>query len=297
MDETILPTLMSQEPVRVAAAGHYAYRRGWQTVRETPQDNLLVWITAGSMDVSIDGSLSRAGSGDLVLLPKGRPHRYTPSSQDWEWLWLHCDGPASDTWWTALADPEPIRPLGVDPEIHARFHELVTATTRSHIGLDQDAGVIVAGVSGGVNRLLTDSRAHSLLGLMLHRLGNPATTVQDDAGLSGLTAWILQNLADSITVDVLARRSGWSTAHLHRLIARRYGTTPMRLVTRLRMQHAVRLLADTSLTITEIAHLVGFPDPLHFSRRFRACNGRPPSALREPPGLAEPFHSVASTAP
>jgi len=44
---------------------------------------------------------------------------------------------------------------------------------------------------------------------------------------------------------------------------------------------AKRLLIHSELTMKQIAHALGFKDPLHFSSFFKKCTGISPSAYRE----------------
>lgn len=271
-------------PVRVNAAGHFAYRRTWLTARTDPDDHLLIWVTEGGMELTVAGAELLASPGDLVVLPPGVAHAYRATTPDWEWFWMHCSGAAPAAWWPTLApSPRPITRLGADHQIRERFGELVRATAAAGISLDRRP-VPPDGVDGAATaaRLVVDSCAHSLLGLILARVAGARLPDQDETvELGGLTDWILTHLADDISVADMAALTGWSAAHLHRLMRRRYRISPMRFVTRLRMERAARLLADTSLSVTEIAHLVGYDDPLHFSRRFRQWTGRSPSKARQ----------------
>ena len=49
----------------------------------------------------------------------------------------------------------------------------------------------------------------------------------------------------------------------------------------LRMRQAKKFLADSSLTVREIAVRVGYPDPFHFSRSFKNAVGISPAQFRE----------------
>src|SRR5699024_3854885 len=179
--------------------------------------------------------------------------------------------------------------LGQDAAVRSRFVELVTAAATAGLQLTE------RGVPAGrtdrtgadppdpVARLRVDACAHPLLGLVaarLHGRSGGAGRPGPGPAIADLTEWILDHLADPLTVATLAAETGWSPPHLHRLVREQWGTTPMRLVTRLRMDRAERLLRDTDLTVARIAALVGFADPLHFSRRFREVTGRSPSAVR-----------------
>lgn len=57
------------------------------------------------------------------------------------------------------------------------------------------------------------------------------------------------------------------------------------------MVEAMRLLRFTDRTVGEIAHAVGYSDPLYFSRAFKRFAGRAPQAYREEVhGSAELVH-------
>lgn len=67
---------------------------------------------------------------------------------------------------------------------------------------------------------------------------------------------------------------------LARALTRRTGRTTKELVLDRVMLEATRLLRYTDLTVGEIAHRVGFRDPLYFSRAFRRHIGDPPQEYR-----------------
>ena len=59
------------------------------------------------------------------------------------------------------------------------------------------------------------------------------------------------------------------------------GTTPMQYLVERRMANAQVLLETTSYNISEIAALVGYDNPLYFSRIFRKQKGMSPSEYRK----------------
>jgi AraC-like DNA-binding protein len=84
----------------------------------------------------------------------------------------------------------------------------------------------------------------------------------------------------AIPVEELAAAALVSRAHLSRLFRQAYGHGPATALELVRLARAEAMLLRTNLTVTEIGRAVGFPDPLYFSRRFRAANGRSPRAFR-----------------
>jgi AraC family transcriptional activator of pobA len=70
-------------------------------------------------------------------------------------------------------------------------------------------------------------------------------------------------------------------AALSRTLTRATGRSTKELVLDRVMLEAARLLRFTDLTAGEIAHRVGFEDPLYFSRAFKRARGAAPTAFRE----------------
>ncbi len=83
-----------------------------------------------------------------------------------------------------------------------------------------------------------------------------------------------------LTLADLADAVGLSKAFLTTDIREKTGRTAMQWVLERRMSEARRLLAETDLPVTQIAHDLGFEDSSHFARRFRDLHERSPLAWR-----------------
>jgi AraC-like DNA-binding protein len=77
------------------------------------------------------------------------------------------------------------------------------------------------------------------------------------------------------------------------------GTTFRQLAGEAQFQVAKQLLADTSMSLTEISAILNFSEPAAFTHAFRRWSGMPPSAWRlknraetrhDPRPLSDPFH-------
>lgn len=79
----------------------------------------------------------------------------------------------------------------------------------------------------------------------------------------------------------LAREHGLSTTHFRRWWLRLVGVPPARYLLELRLRHAARALVVSDTPVANVAMDSGFPDPLHFSRRFREVFGQPPTRYRD----------------
>ena len=91
---------------------------------------------------------------------------------------------------------------------------------------------------------------------------------------------IADGCADEHGISGLARRLAVTERHLRRLLLAELGTTPIALARTTRLQTARRLLAETSMPVTEIAFASGFASVRQFNASFREAYGRPPTALR-----------------
>jgi AraC family transcriptional activator of pobA len=74
---------------------------------------------------------------------------------------------------------------------------------------------------------------------------------------------------------------GVPAAALSRALAHVTGRATKALITERVMLEAARLLRFTDLAVTEIAHRVGFADPLYFSRAFKRRHDESPQAYRD----------------
>jgi AraC-like DNA-binding protein len=81
-----------------------------------------------------------------------------------------------------------------------------------------------------------------------------------------------------LDLDQLARVAGVSKFHFVRAFEATYGETPIRYLTRRRIERAQDLLRNANLTVTEVCMAVGFASLGSFSSRFLQLVGETPTA-------------------
>ena len=110
--------------------------------------------------------------------------------------------------------------------------------------------------------------------------GSPAWT-----GTSAVVQRALRLIQDGAlnqaSVGQLADRLGIGVRHLSRLFAQHVGASPATVAQTRRLHFAKRLLDDTDLRITDIAHASGFGSIRRFNDAFLATYARSPSELRK----------------
>lgn len=78
----------------------------------------------------------------------------------------------------------------------------------------------------------------------------------------------------------LATRLGVHRSSLFRRFIATYGVKPSLYLLNLRLQHGLRLIQNSALTVEEIALRSGFADANYFARSIRKATGRTPGAIR-----------------
>jgi len=96
-------------------------------------------------------------------------------------------------------------------------------------------------------------------------------------------ARINEDPANVPPVADLAREAGYSPDHFARLFKHVLGQSPQAYAVQARVERAKRLLADSPLSVGEVADALGYRDVYFFSRQFKAKTGRAPSAYRQQP--------------
>ena len=102
----------------------------------------------------------------------------------------------------------------------------------------------------------------------------------DDASFAQLLEELTASLDEPHTVSSLARRARMSPRSFARRFAAQAGTSPMRWLTRQRIQHAKLLLETTEAPVEEIARRVGFTSATLLRHHFAVEVGVAPTRYR-----------------
>ncbi|WP_426367244.1 GlxA family transcriptional regulator [Streptomyces sp. E-08] len=201
------------------------------------------------------------------------------------------DGHRATTHWTAcdhLARRHPAVDVDPDP-IFVRDGRLSTSA-----GVTAGIDLALALVEEDLGRDIALTVARHLV-VFLRRPGNQA---QFSAQLSAQTArreplrdlqqWITEHPGADLSVESLAARARLSPRHFARAFHAETGIPPGRYVDRVRLEHARRLLEETSGGVEEVARASGYGTPETMRRAFLKALGTGPAEYRRR------FHTVLS---
>ena len=105
--------------------------------------------------------------------------------------------------------------------------------------------------------------------------------VGPEDALSGLLAWMQDNLHRDLTLDELSGRVCMSPRTLNRKFQERTGAAPMAWLARQRIRRAQALLESTSMPVEQIARATGFGSASALRAAFKRRVGTSPLAWRK----------------
>ncbi len=120
----------------------------------------------------------------------------------------------------------------------------------------------------------------------------PSADANERLELSAVRA-IHARLGATIAPGALAGALFVSLRTLQRHLVESLGCSPGELILAVKMREARRLLETGELQVQQVAHRVGYDDPAHFSRRFKAYFGLAPVVAVESARRADERSSVA----
>lgn len=218
----------------------------------------IVLPIQGTLSMTVDDRIGAVSDRHAAAIPAGQEHGFEGSSDN---AFLVVDLPVERkdrALWSATGDMPFIR-----------FENSLRGFCETVM---QDRQVLNgAGVRAEV--------AGSILVEALERsIGLPPRT--GSGPLAKAVALIEVRFADPLTVAEIARDVGVSESRLYALFEDGFQTSPQRFVVQRRMERAALYLTDSSLSLAEIAHRVGYGDQSAFSRAFRRVWGETPAAYR-----------------
>jgi AraC-like DNA-binding protein len=213
------------------------------------------------------GNLHTVRGGGLLVVPPGVPHAYgAHESNPWTIFWVHLTGSQVNDYLCELGatTASPVVRLGEDFQSALLFNEVVKC-------LEQGFSFL---------HLLhaSNAMAHLLALMIRHRkIGDTSGTVEK---VAQCIVHMSEHLDQPLRVAELAALANLSAAHFTVLFKEQTGCSPRDYLHLLRIHRACQMLQSTDLPMKDIAARLGYQDPFHFSRQFKAFQGVSPTEYR-----------------
>ncbi len=101
-----------------------------------------------------------------------------------------------------------------------------------------------------------------------------------DTEMEAAIQYFNDNYNTEINIEAYAASRGMSVSWFIRCFKQYANTTPMQYIVSIRIANAQILLETTNYNVTEIGRIVGYDNPLYFSRIFKKQKGASPSEYR-----------------
>lgn len=92
--------------------------------------------------------------------------------------------------------------------------------------------------------------------------------------------FISKNYSRKISIQQIASSMGLNRSYLYTIFMKYMSLSPQDFLINYRLERALELMQDPTLTIGDIARSVGYDDPLQFSKIFKRLKGISPSYFR-----------------
>lgn len=93
--------------------------------------------------------------------------------------------------------------------------------------------------------------------------------------------YIDQHYKESLSLDQLAEKASINKYYMAHAFKREYGVSPINYLIACRIREGKRLLAETDLSLSQIANVLGFSSSSYFSQSFRNSEGMSPTEYRK----------------
>ncbi len=139
--------------------------------------------------------------------------------------------------------------------------------------------VTVEALATTINRMLLILAANSDA---MDKLHEPSNHLSQDEICNLMLEYLELNYKHNLSLAGLAEHFGFTQEYLSKIFKKKVGLTPIKHLTKLRMNQAKLLLKNHSnLEIQKVAEMVGYNNAYYFSRAFKSYSGMQPSEYRQ----------------
>ena len=219
---------------------------------------LMFYIKEGELLFEYEGRSFVAHKKDIVILDCMKPQRYQALTRT-SFYWFHFDGSASRAYFEHFKENRGI-------------HFQNTRGMEEHFVLIHDLMR-----SGCPDEGIMSVHIHRIMALLFSSVGTGGTPSDI---VARARVYMDAHYMEKLSAEQIAEASRVSPSHLFRLFRKETGLTPYAYLTNVRMEHAMKMLLNTSYTV-EIADYCAFCSSANFIRAFRQSTGVTPRKYRK----------------
>ena len=259
-------------PLVVGSCGTYRLKTRpklptyWQKGR---RDYQILYVANGKTHFWFDGREEIVSTGHMVLYKPEEIQKYVYYLEDNpEVFWIHFTGSEVNNIlaYHGISLDEHVFYCGVLPDYKALFRKIIQELQLCRYGYED----YIASLFNDI-LLLVDRQQHE----QKKATGNVQEQIERAA------AYFNENYNTKISIDDYAESLHISTNWFIHNFKQYAGMSPAQYILSLRMVNAQSLLERTTYNIKEISEIVGYENPLYFSRVFKKEIGKSPAQYRK----------------
>lgn len=235
-------------------------------------DYQIIYVASGLGHFHFDNpdNDTTVPAGNIVLFRPKEFQKYEYYGKDkTEVYWIHFTGSDVKNILRkyGFSDKQKIFPVGTSLEYERVFKRIILELQRCQDDYEEMLTLLLRHLFIIFHREL--SREHVLKNKYL------------DHEMDTAAAYFNENYNRNINIEEYASSKGMSVSWFIRNFKRYTGSTPMQFIVSIRINNAQMLLETTTYAVNEIARMVGYDNPLYFSRLFHKQKGYSPSQYRK----------------
>lgn len=233
-------------------------------------DFQLLYIAAGRAHFHIDGEEKIVTAGHMVLYRPKEPQKYEYYGEDQtEVYWVHFTGNDVTNILRSygLTKEKKIFYCGSDLEYKNHFRAMIRELQMCKDDYPEMLEMYLRQIF-----------------IKLHRYFNTISKVDNSQIAEDIDTAMLyfsEHYNEDLCIEDYAREHHMSTSWFIRNFKQYTGSTPMQYILSRRIYNAEALLQNAQYNVTEISNIVGYDNPLYFSRIFKKVKGISPSEYRK----------------
>lgn len=162
--------------------------------------------------------------------------------------------------------------------IRQQLPQTVIVFLTAYHRFDYAVGALRAGGNDYLLKPVSESALRELLHTTFHVEAKPVNRISPFE--AQLQVWVHQHYTTDVALEDAAQSMGMSSFYFSRQIKAATGKTFLEYLTAYRIEKAKQRLESTDLSISEVAHTVGYSDYNYFSKVFKRVVGCTPSLYR-----------------
>ena len=266
------PIKDKSRPLIVTSCGTYRLK----TVKRLPTwrpkgrlDYQLLYIVSGKGHFYFHGEDRVVYAGRMVLIQPRQEQRYEYFGEDKpEVYWVHFTGSDVKNILRSYNIPmdDPIFYSGASSTYSYLFKEMIHELQTCKTGYEDLLTMYLRQIFLLVQRTRQEERP------------TVSTYIQEEMEFA--RRYFNEHYNESISIQEYAESRNMSVCYFQRNFKQIVKHTPMQYLLTIRVNNAASLLETTDYSMAEIAAIVGYEDPLYFSRLFRKIKGVSPRDYR-----------------